>query len=66
MQEEENKINKVKKLNTQMRQLIWKSFYLLTRQKVLKVAKIKDANYGCLDEYNESVSQFSEVSEKYA
>ena len=30
-----------------------------TRRKVLKVAKIKDANYGCKDEGNESVSQLS-------
>ena len=34
----------------------------ITRRKVVKVAKIKDANYGCKDEGNESVSQFSEVS----
>ena len=27
--------------------------YLITRQKVLKVAKIKDVNYGCKDEGND-------------
>ena len=27
--------------------------YKLTRQKILKVAKIKDANYGCNDEGND-------------
>ena len=30
-----------------------------TRRKVLKVAKIKDANYGCKDEGNEVISQSS-------
>ena len=28
-----------------------------TRRKVLKVAKIKDANFGCKDEGNEVISQ---------
>ena len=29
----------------------------LTRRKVLKVAKVKDANFGCKDEGNEVISQ---------
>ena len=36
---------------------MYNSFVTETRRKVLKVAKIKDANFGCKDEGNEVISQ---------
>ena len=42
--------------------LVKNTFLGQTRRKVLKVAKIKDANYGCKNEGNDGVSCQSVVS----
>ena len=46
-------LESVKKTDHEHFQTICCCHQILTRQKVLKVAKMKDANYGCKDEGNE-------------